>query len=42
MWMTYKDKDIIRLARHWGEISKQKNMYYDWYKIVDLRDWMNR
>ena len=25
----------------WGEISKQKYRY-DWYEIVDLRDWMNR
>jgi hypothetical protein len=25
----------------WEEISKQKYRY-DWYEIVDLRDWMNR
>jgi len=23
----------------WGEISKQKYRY-DWYEIVDLREWM--
>ena len=25
----------------WEEISKSKYSY-DWYEIVDLRDWMNR
>ena len=25
----------------WEEISKQK-CGYDWYEIVDLREWMNR
>jgi hypothetical protein len=27
--------------KKWEEISKQEYSY-DWYEIVDLRDWMNR
>ena len=26
----------------WEEISSKSKYRYDWYEIVDLRDWMNR
>ena len=32
---------IKEAEEKWEEISKQKYRY-DWYEIVDLRDWMNR
>ena len=29
MWMTYKDKDIIRLARHWGATETYTRMIFE-------------
>ena len=36
---SYKTKE--EAEEKWEEISKQKYRY-DWYEIVDLRDWINR
>jgi hypothetical protein len=29
MWTTYKDKDIIRLARHWGATETYTRMIFE-------------
>ena len=29
MWMTYKDKDIIRLARHWEKTETYTRMIFE-------------
>jgi hypothetical protein len=29
MWITYKNKDIIRLARHWGATETYTRMIFE-------------